>query len=193
MRGRGRAEPASDLFSLGVAMHAALSGKAPFRRENAMASFGAVLTDRPDRPPGPPRLADLVMRLLEKDPARRIGADRAEELLADPRVLDAAAVERDVPRWHRPAAVGIAVLCVVLPLSQVRGCGTGEEAVPPVAPRPSTAVPSTPTPEPAASTSAPETPETARRPRGRPDHAAARPRVHVLAAGAVDHPAPVRP
>ncbi|MBE1532453.1 serine/threonine-protein kinase [Actinomadura algeriensis] len=159
MRGHGRAEPASDLFSLGVAMYAALTGRAPFRRESAMASFGAVLTDRPDRPPAPPRLAGLVMGLLEKDPARRIDAERAEELLADPHVLDAAAVDREAPRWHRPAAVGIAVLCVVLPLSQVRGCGTGEEAVPPVAPRTSTPVTPTPTPTPVASTSAPETPE----------------------------------
>ncbi|WP_199747635.1 serine/threonine-protein kinase [Actinomadura sp. WAC 06369] len=151
MRGHGRAAPASDLFSLGVTLYAALTGRAPFRRESAMASFGAVLTDRPDPPPGPPGLAGVVMGLLEKDPARRLRADRAEELLASPDVLDAA--EREPPRWHRPAALGIAALCVALPLSQVRGCGTGPEAVPPSAPRPTPAasapVPSVP-PAPAA-------------------------------------------
>ncbi|MEV5828802.1 serine/threonine-protein kinase [Spirillospora sp. NPDC052242] len=161
MRGHGRAEPASDLFSLGVTMYAALTGRAPFRRESAMASFGAVLTDRPDRPPAPPGLAGVVMGLLEKDPARRLRADRAEELLASPHVLDAAAAEREPPRWHRPAALGIAALCVLLPLGQVRGCGTGAEPVPPSVPRastpaPSTAAPSVPaTPAPAASTPAP--------------------------------------
>jgi urea transport system substrate-binding protein len=66
----------SDLFSLGAVLYALCSGHKPFQGSTVMAVLTslAVDTPRPVRdlnPEVPPALADLVSRLLEKDPARR--------------------------------------------------------------------------------------------------------------------------
>ncbi|GAA0585302.1 serine/threonine-protein kinase [Actinomadura livida] len=138
------AEPPSDLFALGVLLYAALAGKAPFSRKEPMAALGAVLTDTPPPPPGPPRLADLVMGLLAADPARRTTAERAREALRDPELTaPSAPPPADDPRWWRPARaalVAVGVLAVVsVPL---RGCtGPDAEVVPAVAPRTGTPEP----------------------------------------------------
>ncbi|WP_411081917.1 serine/threonine-protein kinase [Streptomyces sp. cmx-18-6] len=64
--------PASDLWSLGVVLYAAVEGMSPYRRSNTPATLQAVLTAEPQMPA---RATDafglLVMRLLRKDPAAR--------------------------------------------------------------------------------------------------------------------------
>ncbi|MFD0692079.1 serine/threonine-protein kinase [Actinomadura fibrosa] len=74
--------PASDLWALGATLYAACEGKAPHHRSDAMAVLAAVMTmdAPPPRNAGP--LAPVLAGLLERDPVRRIGADRAEEQLA---------------------------------------------------------------------------------------------------------------
>ncbi|MEV5824254.1 serine/threonine-protein kinase [Spirillospora sp. NPDC052242] len=74
--------PASDLWALGATLYAACEGKAPHHRSDAMAVLAAVMTQDapPPRNAGP--LAPVLVGLLERDPAVRTNAQRAEEALA---------------------------------------------------------------------------------------------------------------
>ena len=81
------ADTRSDLFSLGCVLYSMLAGKPPFTGRNSAALLFAVLNHQPDslhdiEPHVPPKLASLVMRLLEKDPTRRVprAVDVAEAL-----------------------------------------------------------------------------------------------------------------
>ncbi|MGW4423181.1 protein kinase domain-containing protein [Streptosporangium sp. NPDC004631] len=66
--------PPSDLWSLGVTFFYALEGYSPFRRDSAIATMRAVTDHAPPPASRPGPLSDAVIRLLEKDPARRMGA-----------------------------------------------------------------------------------------------------------------------
>ncbi|WP_207401105.1 serine/threonine-protein kinase [Actinomadura roseirufa] len=74
--------PASDLWALGATLYAACEGKAPHHRSDAMAVLAAVMTLEPPPPRNAGPLAPVLAGLLERDPVRRTGADRAEEALA---------------------------------------------------------------------------------------------------------------
>ncbi|MEV4743903.1 serine/threonine-protein kinase [Streptomyces sp. NPDC049555] len=77
----GRAGPESDLWSLGVLLCTAMQGESPFHRDSLGGILHAVVYDeiRPPGVTGP--LLPVVRGLLERDPARRMGADEAERLL----------------------------------------------------------------------------------------------------------------
>ncbi|MEV0092113.1 serine/threonine-protein kinase [Streptomyces sp. NPDC050738] len=77
----GRTGPASDLWSLGVLLCTALSGKSPFHRDSLGGVLHAVVNDeiRPPEAAGP--LLPVVQGLLERDPERRLGAAEAVRLL----------------------------------------------------------------------------------------------------------------
>ncbi|MFF0744407.1 serine/threonine-protein kinase [Streptomyces sp. NPDC004111] len=67
-----RPGPASDLWSLGVVLYAAVEGMSPYRRSNTPATLQAVLSAEPQNPArGNGPFGELVMRLLHKDPAAR--------------------------------------------------------------------------------------------------------------------------
>ncbi|WP_438290752.1 protein kinase domain-containing protein [Streptomyces sp. HUAS TT7] len=81
--------PASDLFSLGVALYQAVEGVSPFRRDTDTGSLTAVLFDEAPPPLRAARLAPLITRLLEKDPDKRPTIPEALNLIhppSDPRV-----------------------------------------------------------------------------------------------------------
>ena len=121
----------SDLFSLGVVLYEALSGRAPFRRENDAATMHAILHDSPeplsryksglDSAVGQV-LERVILRLLEKDREHRYqtAGDVAAELKRDssqsvqavdkatPSPQSAAAASRPARRWQiRAGALGL--------------------------------------------------------------------------------------
>ncbi|MEV4442105.1 serine/threonine-protein kinase [Streptomyces sp. NPDC049577] len=77
----GRAGPESDLWSLGVLLCTALSGESPFHRDSVGGVLHAVVYDEIRPPAAADPLLPVVRGLLERDPARRMGADEAEDLL----------------------------------------------------------------------------------------------------------------
>ena len=66
----------SDLFSLGCLLYQTLTGKLPFRSDNALATLQSIQREQPTPPNEldteiPTDISDLIMCLLEKSPQRR--------------------------------------------------------------------------------------------------------------------------
>ncbi|MFD0905600.1 serine/threonine-protein kinase [Actinomadura sediminis] len=81
-RARGRkAGPASDLWSLGVALYAMVHGRSPFERSEPMAALVAVISEEPDPPEKGGPLVPIIEGLLRKNPDQRMDAIEAGALL----------------------------------------------------------------------------------------------------------------
>lgn len=84
-RSGGPVDARADLFSLGVVLYRLCTGRLPFIGDDMMSTLMAVAMDQPPpprllNPELPPDLAELVIRLLAKDPAERPRS--AEEVVA---------------------------------------------------------------------------------------------------------------
>ncbi|MCW2890213.1 MAG: serine/threonine protein kinase [Streptosporangiaceae bacterium] len=83
-RARGRPTgPASDLWSLGVAIYAMVDGKSPFERSEPMASLVAIISDDPAWTAAAGPLWPVIEGLLHKDPDQRMTAHEAGLVLDD--------------------------------------------------------------------------------------------------------------
>jgi hypothetical protein len=152
------ASSASDLWSLGATLYAAVEGRPPYDHETAMATLSALVTSEPDPPVRAGPLRPVLDGLLTKDPARRMSAARAGELLS---AIATPPAPPPPPRRVRPrrlaARVGVvpAVTVGVLTLAVAAGVLAGVKGAPalysggqaPHTPAPGTA-PAVPRPSP---------------------------------------------
>ncbi|GII83433.1 hypothetical protein Ssi03_14230 [Sphaerisporangium siamense] len=72
---------AADLWSFGATLYAAVEGRPPYEGPDAVAVLGAVLTQEPNRPQRAGVLLPVIEGLLRKNPADRMPAAQAAELL----------------------------------------------------------------------------------------------------------------
>ncbi len=108
----------ADLYALGVVLFRMATGRLPFHDQPAAALAGSVLNATPPsprtlRPELSPRFEALVLRCLEKDPARRPAS--ALELATELREVRDAALAGAANRGERIEAVA------VLPLANLSG------------------------------------------------------------------------
>ena len=77
----GAYSPASDFWSLGAMLYAAVEGRAPFERSSAIATLTALATEEPEPPTHAGPLRPVLSGLLVKDPAHRMGPFETEQAL----------------------------------------------------------------------------------------------------------------
>ncbi|TDP96713.1 serine/threonine-protein kinase [Labedaea rhizosphaerae] len=117
--------PASDVFSLGLLLVFAATGRNPFGRGVGHAMVYRIVHDEPDLTGVPAHLMDLVKRCLAKDPAQRpTVADLLDELTSARPVIPSPPVKTTVddpvtrplqappPHGTAIAAIAFALLCV---------------------------------------------------------------------------------
>ncbi|MEV4921715.1 serine/threonine-protein kinase [Streptomyces roseoverticillatus] len=73
--------PASDIWSLGMTLYAAVEGTSPFRRTSVWSTLSAIVTEPLPEPRRAGALAPVLQALMAKEPENRPAAGEARELL----------------------------------------------------------------------------------------------------------------
>jgi hypothetical protein len=156
IRGQRDLDGRVDLFALGCVLYQCLAGKPPFGGEDVMTVLARLLLEdaprlRALRPDVPPRVDELIGRLLAKDGARRPAS--ADEVVA---ALDAPDLGAPLPRrggW--PRALGALILGAGGLAATVALARSDAPPAPPVLVAPVAAAPAPVEPTPAPAPSAP--------------------------------------
>ena len=95
----GAATPASDLWSLGATIYAAVEGSGPYeQRGGAITTMSAIINEDAPVASGSSRLAPLIAALLRRDPSARPSAAAAARMFSDVLpLLSSAAAEPEHP------------------------------------------------------------------------------------------------
>ena len=91
----GRAGAAADLWALGASLYAAVEGQPPFERDGVLASLTAVVADELEPAPHAGPLWPVIDGLLRKDPATRLDAAEAEQMLRQVAADDTSSLPED--------------------------------------------------------------------------------------------------
>ena len=102
---RGDSDQRSDLFSFGCVLYQMTAGRRPFQGKNILAVAAAIATEIPlsvkvNSPSIPLALADLIDRLLTKDPSNR--PKSAAEVAAELAILATALASRGLAEETQP-------------------------------------------------------------------------------------------
>ncbi|MFC9292896.1 serine/threonine-protein kinase [Streptomyces sp. NPDC057011] len=73
--------PASDIWSLGMTLYAAVEGTSPFRRTSVWSTLSAIVTEPLPEPRRAGPLAPVLLALMAKDPQLRPTAEQARAML----------------------------------------------------------------------------------------------------------------
>jgi serine/threonine protein kinase len=103
-RARGeRGGPASDLWSVGATLYAAVEGRPPYDRAGALPTLMAVVSEDPDPPRRAGMMWPVISGLLEADPSRRLSSSAAEQMLRQVAESGTVPVTAPMPAAHQPA------------------------------------------------------------------------------------------